>query len=143
MARPFQVTMDAGDPALLAEFWAAALGYQVQPPPPGFADWPQFLEAQGVPRDQWGAASAIVDPEGQRPRIFFQRVPEHKAAKNRVHLDLQAGGGPGVPLDEQRSRVRAEVERLVGLGATAGEEHVALGVHWVVLHDPEGNEFCA
>lgn len=143
MARPFQVTMDAADPTRLAAFWAAALDYEVQPPPPGFASWEDLLESQGVPRDQWGAASAIVDPDGVRPRIFFQRVPEPKAAKNRVHLDMQSGGGPGVPLDEQRRRVKDEVGRLVSLGATEVGEHADLGVYWVVLRDPEGNEFCA
>jgi hypothetical protein len=143
MARPFQVTMDAADPTRLAAFWAAALGYEVQPPPPGFASWEELLESQGVPRDQWGAASAIIDPDGVRPRIFFQRVPEPKAAKNRVHLDLQSGGGPGVPLDEQRRRVQDEVGRLVSLGATEVGEQADLGVYWVVLRDPEGNEFCA
>lgn len=143
MARPFQVTMDATDPTRLAEFWAAALGYQVQPPPPGFTSWPEFLAAQGVPKEDWGAASAIVDADGVRPRFFFQRVPEPKTAKNRVHIDLQAGGGPGVPLEEQRRSVRTEVERLVALGATEVSEHADLGVHWVVMRDPEGNEFCA
>ncbi len=143
MARAFQVTMDATDPARLAQFWAAALSYEVQPPPGDFASWEAFLEAQGVPRDEWGAASAIVDPDGVRPRIFFQRVPEPKTAKNRVHLDLQSGGGPGVPLEEQRRAVRAEVERLVSLGATEVGEQADLGVYWVVMRDPEGNEFCA
>jgi hypothetical protein len=143
VARPFQVTMDAVDPARLAAFWAAALDYEVQPPPAGFASWEEFLRAQGVPREQWGAASAVVDPDGVRPRLFFQRVPEAKAVKNRVHLDLQSGGGPGVPVDEQRSRVRGGVDRLVGLGASEGAEHFEMGVYWVVMQDPEGNEFCA
>jgi len=143
MARPFQVTMDATDPTRLAAFWAAALDYEVQPPPPGYASWEQLLEEQGVPRDQWGAASAIIDPDGVRPRIFFQRVPEPKAAKNRVHLDLQSGGGPGVPVEEQRRSARAEVDRLLSLGATEVSEQADLGVFWVVMQDPEGNEFCA
>lgn len=143
MARPFQVTMDAVDPARLAAFWAAALDYEVQPPPAGFASWDEFLRAQGVPREQWGAASAVVDPDGVRPRLFFQRVPEAKAVKNRVHLDLQSGGGPGVPVEEQRRAVRAEVDRLVALGASEVSEHADLGVVWVVMRDPEGNEFCA
>ena len=143
MARPFQVTMDAVDPARLAAFWAAALDYEVQPPPAGFASWEEFLRAQGVPREQWGAASAVVDPDGVRPRLFFQRVPEAKAVKNRVHLDLQSGGGPRVPVEEQRRAVRAEVDRLVALGASEVSEHADLGVVWVVMRDPEGNEFCA
>lgn len=139
----FQVTFDAADPVRLGEFWAAALGYVVQPPPPGFDDWPAFLAAQGVPEEQWGSANALVDPDEQGPRIFIQRVPEAKTAKNRVHLDLGSGGGTGVPLDEQRERIAAEVQRLEGIGATHVEDRDGLGVAWAVMHDPEGNEFCA
>ena len=136
-----QVAIDCADPARLADFWAAALpGYSVQPPPPGFESWPAFLTAQGVAEERFNDASAVV---GDGPRIFFQRVPEPKTVKNRVHLDLLAGGGPSVPLEEQRARVRAEVERLQGLGAALVEEHEDLGVAWAVLTDPEGNEFCA
>jgi hypothetical protein len=141
---PIQVVIDATDPAALAGFWAAALadrGYAVPRPPGGFADWPAFLAAQGVPEDRWNDASAL-ESEGH-PRIFFQRVPETKTTKNRVHVDLLTGGGPSVPLEEQRARVAAEVARLESLGAVRVEEHTDLGVHWVVMRDPEGNEFCA
>jgi hypothetical protein len=140
---PFQVTFDALDPMELAVFWAAALGYGIQSPPPGYESWPEFLKAQGVPEEQWGSGAALVDPQGRGPRIYLQRVSEHKAAKNRMHLDLGAGGGPRVPTDEQRRRVRSEVARLTALGATFVEEHEELGVVWAVLLDPEGNEFCA
>jgi hypothetical protein len=139
----FQVVFDAADPARLAEFWAAALNYQVQPPPTGFASWEAFLEAEGVPREQWGSASAVVDPRGAGPRLFFQRVPEPKTAKNRVHLDLHAGGGPGEAVEHQRRLVRTAVQRLEGLGATFVDEREELGVVWAVMRDPEGNEFCA
>ncbi len=141
---PVQVVIDAADPAAQARFWAAALaerGYAVPGPPAGFADWPAFLAAHGVPEERWSDASAIEAPG--HPRIFFQRVPEPKTAKNRVHIDLLAGGGPSVPLAEQRERVTAAVARLEGLGATRVAEHTSLGVHWAVLRDPEGNEFCA
>jgi hypothetical protein len=140
-----QIAFDCADPRRLAEFWAAALpGYRVQPPPPGYDSWPAFLAAQGVPEDRWDSASAAVPAQPvDGPRLFFQKVPEPKSAKNRVHLDLHAGGGPSVPLDEQRARVRAEVERLQGLGATFVEQHEDLGVAWAVMTDPEGNEFCA
>ncbi len=140
---PVQVVIDCADPAALAGFWAAALaprGYAVPGPPGGFADWPSFLAAQGVPEDRWNSASAL-EAEGQ-PRIFFQQVPEAKTGKNRLHLDLLGGGGPTVPLDDQRRRVAAEVARLEGLGATRLDEHTDLGVHWVTMQDPEGNEFC-
>jgi hypothetical protein len=136
------VTFDCADPDGLARFWAAALGYQLQDPPPGFATWPEFLTAQGVPEAQWNSASAIVDPAGQGARIFFQQVPEPKQTKNRVHLDVSASGGRGIEGTERRRRVDAEVERLVGLGATQQGPMERLGEHWVVMQDPEGNEFC-
>jgi hypothetical protein len=145
MTRPVQIVMDAAEPARLAEFWVAALadrGYVVPGPPAGMPDWPAFLSSQGVAEELWDAYSAIEDPTGAQPRIFFQRVPEPKTVKNRVHLDLQAGGGPSVPADEQRRRVAAEVERLEALGARRIAEHTELGTHWVVMADPEGNEFC-
>jgi hypothetical protein len=133
-----QIAMDCADPARLAAFWAAALpGYSVQPPPPGFDSWDAFLEAQSVPKELWNSRSAIV---GDGPRLFFQQVPEPKTTKNRVHLDLHAGGGPSVPVAEQRANVRAAVERLTRVGATFVEE---MGVVWAVMADPEGNEFCA
>ena len=142
MATPIQVTFDCADPDRLATFWAAALGYKKQDPPAGYATWPEFLAAQGVPEDRWNAASAIVDPEGSGPRIYFQQVPEPKTVKNRVHLDVNVGGGRDTPDDERRARVNTAVERLLGAGATrlrVGEEH---GEYWVVMQDPEGNEFC-
>jgi hypothetical protein len=141
--RPVQIVFDALDVPALAGFWRAALadrGYQVPGPPPGYDDWPAFLTARGVPRERWDDYTALEVPDGSQPRLFFQRVPEPKTAKNRVHIDLQAGGG-GSP-DEQRARVAAEVTRLESLGATRVEEHTELGVHWVVMRDPEGNEFC-
>jgi hypothetical protein len=136
-----QITFDSIDPAALSAFWAQALpGYALQPPPPGFDSWDAFLEANGVPEENRNDASAIV---GDGPRVFFQKVPEAKSAKNRVHIDLQSGGGPSVPLDEQRARIAKEVERLQALGATVVGEYAEMGVAWTVLRDPEGNEFCA
>ena len=140
---PIQVVIDAADPAALSAFWASALaerGYAVPAPPGDFEDWPAFLTANGVPEERWNDASAI-EAEGH-PRIFFQKVPEAKTVKNRVHVDLLAGGGPSVPVEEQRERVAAEVARLEGLGATRVEDHTDLGTHWTVMRDPEGNEFC-
>ncbi|MDX6199897.1 MAG: hypothetical protein QOJ79_3048 [Actinomycetota bacterium] len=139
-----QVAIDCADPGALAQFWAAALPrYQVQPPPPGFDSWEAFLEEQSVPKEEWNSRSAIVALDSNGPRLFFQRVPEAKTVKNRVHLDLHAGGGPSVPLDEQRAKVRAEVARLQSLGASYVEEREEMGVVWAVMTDPEGNEFCA
>ncbi len=140
---PIQVVFDSADPGALAQFWAEALaprGYTIPGPPGDFADWPAFLSANGVTEEHWNDASAI-EADAQ-PRIFFQKVPEPKAGKNRLHIDLLVGGGPSVPAETQRERVAAEVERLEGLGATRVGEAAGLGVHWWVMQDPEGNEFC-
>ena len=142
MAVPIQVTFDCTDPARLATFWASALGYKIQDPPEGYATWHEFLAAQGVPEEQWNSASAVVDPDGIGARIFFQRVPEPKASKNRVHLDVNVGGPLGTPLEQRRERVASEVERLVREGATKLRAFDERGEHWVVMQDPEGNEFC-
>jgi catechol 2,3-dioxygenase-like lactoylglutathione lyase family enzyme len=140
MAVPIQVTYDCADPDALARFWAGVLGYQLQPPPTGYADWFAFLRERGVPEERWNSASAITDPDGKGPRLFFQQVPESKVAKNRVHLDVNVS--TGLPATERRSRVDAEVERVVGLGASRGEAFEEPGEYWVVMLDPEGNEFC-
>jgi len=87
MATNIQVVFDCADPARLAEFWAVALGYAPQPPPTGFASWQEWLTAQGVPESEWNSANAVIDRDGKGPRIYFQRVPESKVVKNRVHLD--------------------------------------------------------
>ena len=143
MATGIQVVIDCADPDRLARFWADALHYRVQDPPEGFATWPDFLRAQGIPESEWNGASAVVDPDGKGPRVYFQRVPEAKVVKNRVHLDLNVGGGHDAGLEENRRRVDAEVERLSALGATVFRPGVVQnGEYWVVMQDPEGNEFC-
>ena len=138
-----QVVFDCADPARQAAFWSAALGYRLPDPPGGFADWQAWATAQGIPEERWNDFSAIEDPTGTRPRVFFQKVPEGKTAKNRVHLDVGVSGGRGVALEERRRLVDAEVLRLKALGAT--DERGAmerLGEYWVRMNDPEGNEFC-
>jgi hypothetical protein len=140
MAVQVQVVFDAADPAALAEFWAAATGYIVQPPPAGYDSWQAFLAEIGVPEDQWDKASACVDPDGHGPRFFFQKVPEAKAGKNRVHVDIQPGSGQAPA--ERPGVARAEAARLNGLGAPTLREHDELGEFWIVMADPEGNEFC-
>jgi Glyoxalase-like domain len=142
MAHSFQVTIDCADPDRLATFWAAALGYKIQDPPAGFSTWQEFLIAQGVPESEWNSASAIVDPEEKGARIFFQRVPESKSAKNRLHLDVNVGGGISTPLGERRQRVDAEVKGIVALGASVVGPVEKHGEYWVVMKDLEGNEFC-
>ncbi|MFI7427385.1 VOC family protein [Micromonospora sp. NPDC049836] len=143
MARDVQITFDCADPAALAAFWADALGYRLQDPPGDFATWEQALDALGVPPERRNDASAVVDPEGAGPRLFFQRVPEGKQAKNRVHLDVRAA--PGLAGDARMAALEAEAARLVALGATRLSRHEPappLGAGHLVLTDPEGNEFC-
>lgn len=137
MSIGFQVTFDASDPDALARFWAVALDYQLQPPPAGFDSWDAWAEEAGIPPEHRNDMSALVDPQGARPRLLFQRVPEGKTAKNRVHMDVNVSGP-----DHDRSFVLAHMERLVAAGASVVAEHDQRGEFWVVLQDPEGNEFC-
>lgn len=142
MGLEFQVTFDSADPGAHAAFWAEALHYVVQPPPEEFASWDAALDAWGVPPEHRNDGSALVDPDGRGPRVFFQKVPEPKTAKNRVHLDLRAAAG--VPPEERDRTLEAEAVRLVALGARQvrrlepdGENDLC-----IVMQDPEGNEFC-
>lgn len=138
MARTVQVVIDCAGPARLAEFWADALGYVIEPPPEGYASWPDWLTAMGVPEERWDSRSAVVDPEGIGPRLFFQQVPEPKSTKNRVHLDVRVGGRA----EDARALIDAEVARLEGRGATRAWTVDEPLDYTVVLRDPEGNEFC-
>ena len=142
MATRLQVTFDAADPSALAAFWGELIGYVEQDPPEGFDSWEAWAVANDVPREQWGDYAARVDPDGVGPRLYFQRVPEPKTAKNRMHLDLAVSGGRGTPPEEVRRNVAAAVERAVAAGATKVRVVDEGDEHWVVLQDPEGNEFC-
>jgi len=142
VARKVQVAIDCADPAKLSEFWAFALGYRLPDPPGDFATWPDFLRSMGVPESEFNSASAIEDPDGVGPRIFFQRVPESKAGKNRLHLDVNAGGGRGTPEAERAELVDEAVAELIEHGAALVGERAKMGERWVVMQDPEGNEFC-
>ena len=136
-----QVTFDAESPRRLAEFWATALNDRIDPPPEPFRSWPEALAAWGLPPDD-DEVNAIVDPGGFGPRLYFQRVPEEKTGKNRVHLDVGVGRGIADP-DERWAAVAAHVELLVAAGAGILQERRSdFGDHWMVLTDPEGNEFC-
>lgn len=141
--REIQITFDSADPAALSAFWADVLGYRVQDPPPGFDSWEQALEAFGVPPERRNDASAIVDPSGSGPRIFFQRVSEAKVVKNRVHLDVRAA--PGLEGDDRMAALEDEATRLLDLGASRlsrFEPSAPLESGHLVMADPEGNEFC-
>jgi len=143
VARTVQITFDCADPAALCAFWVEVLGYQLQPPPPGFDNWDDFLESVGVPPEARNSRSAALPSEGDGPRLFFQQVPEGKSAKNRVHLDVRAA--PGLEGEQRMAALEAEAERLGALGATRvrrfepGQE---MSAGFIVMADPEGNEFC-
>jgi len=141
VATGVQVVFDCSDPARMASFWSAALHYRLQDPPAGCDSWPRWLTAQGIPESEWNSASAVVDPDGLGPRIYFQRVPEGKMVKNRVHLDLNVGGPRTAPPEERRRRIDAEVERLVALQARKVKTLEERGEYFVNMLDPEGNEF--
>ncbi|MFO7250818.1 MAG: VOC family protein [Actinomycetes bacterium] len=151
MSRRIQITFDCHDPRALSIFWREVLGY-VHPAPPGvelpegadpLAAWDEFLARIGVPEEERNARSAIEDPEERGPRIFFQRVPEGKEVKNRVHLDVRVA--PGLQGEERMAALQAECDRLVALGAKRIRRHdprPPLDAGHIVMADPEGNEFC-
>ncbi|MEO5746268.1 MAG: VOC family protein [Terracoccus sp.] len=144
MPASYQLVIDCTSPEPLARFWAEALHYVIAPPPPGFSSWDDWYRSVGVPEDELGTgADRIEDPNGEGPRIWFQVVSEKKTIKNRIHIDVNAGGGRGWPIETRREKVEAEVARLVSLGArrlpTIDDE--GLDHYAVALLDPEGNEF--
>ena len=142
MAYTVQIVFDCIDPDGLSKFYAEALHYKLQDPPEGFKTWEEALTAWMVPVEEWNSASAIVDPEGKGPRIYFQQMDTPKQGKNRVHIDVNASGGGKVPLEERTKRVRLEVERLTNLGAKVQREWAEENEFWTVMLDPEGNELC-
>ena len=105
------VTFDCADPRRLSAFWSEVTGYHP------------------VAAEEDFAALSAPDHRGVRG-ILFWRVPEPKAAKSRMHVDLATKS----PEDE--------IERLVALGATKVERREDNGTNWTVMLDPEGNEFC-
>jgi hypothetical protein len=122
--KPLQVTFDCTEPVRVARFWAEALGYE--------ADYD----------DEQDDCAAAADPHGVGPRLYFQRVPEAKVVKNRVHLDIRVV--TGLVGDERLATLEAECDRLLALGATRVRLLVADGVNesCLVMQDVEGNEFC-
>jgi|HubBroStandDraft_6_1064221.scaffolds.fasta_scaffold177197_1 hypothetical protein len=138
--KQIQVTFDCAEPERVARFWCEVLGYVVPPPPQGFATWDDFDRA--LPPEQQGSAFACLDPSGAGPRLFFQRVPEGKVVKNRLHLDVRVG--TGLVGDERLAALEAECARLVPLGAVRVRLLPADGDNesCLVMQDIEGNEFC-
>jgi hypothetical protein len=136
--RGVQVTFDAADPHRLARWWADLLHYQIEDSDSlvtrlladGAVAETEVVRIDG--RLFLADAVAASDPERRGPRMFFQRVPEAKSAKNRVHLDVPVEAGQ---LDD-------EVRRLVALGATLTGYNTYPGHRSAVMRDPEGNEFC-
>lgn len=140
----YQLVIDCADPHRQAHFWAAALGYELAPPPVGFATWDDYYRDLGLPDEYLtGGADRISDPQGGGPAIWFHVVDDAKVGKNRLHIDIHASGDRTDPIQTRKKRVDAEADRLVGLGATRtvvmyqeGINHYAVG-----MKDPEGNEF--
>jgi catechol 2,3-dioxygenase-like lactoylglutathione lyase family enzyme len=142
MTVPWGITIDCADPARLAEFWREALGYVEAPVPEGYGSWEEWLVRWEVPRDEWNDLAYLVDPQGAGPTISFLKVPEAKVVKNRLHIDVKAGGRDK-PQEIRWPRVTETVQRLRDAGATVLQQHDVAGVpSHVVMADPEGNEFC-
>ena len=141
----FQLTIDCHDPALLSKFWAQALGYLPVPPAePDTTWWKLYRHRLG---DREAFDDRIFDPDGLRPPIWFQEVPEPKSGKNRLHLDLYpTGRDRSLTFARRVEIVDAKVAELVELGATiqrtTRDDDPGDPSYFVVLQDPEGNEFC-
>ena len=120
------------------------MGYRIEPPPADFATWDEALDAWGVPPEHRNDRSAAAPPEGMSgPRLFFQKVPEGKSAKNRVHLDVRAA--PGLQGDARMQALQAEADQLAAHGARIVrrvEPDGRLEAGFIWMEDPEGNEFC-
>jgi hypothetical protein len=141
----FQLTIDCNDPPRIARFWEQALGYVRTPPAEPPTTWAEhYLSRLG---DAPEFDDRLFDPDGVRPPLWFQGVPEGKAGKNRLHLDLYpTGRDNSLSIERRVEIVDTEVARLEGLGATVlrrerWDEDAESG-YFVTLQDPEGNEFC-
>ena len=139
MAYDVQIAIDCSSPHSLADWWAQAMGWEVEPQDEAFIR--RMVDEGHATEDQttrhrgslvWAGGAAIRSPDPGRPRILFQTAPETKTVKNRVHLDVRVGN------DEREN----EVARLIGMGATELWRASQGPTWWVTLADPEGNEFC-
>src|SRR3954465_6403644 len=136
--RKIQVTFDCAEPERVARFWCEVLGYVVPPPPEGFADWADY--ERSLPPERQGSGFVCQDPSGLGPRLYFQRVPEGKVVKNRVHLDVRVG--TGLVGEERLAALEAECARLVPLGALHMQTLYDGTDSCIPMQDIEGNEFC-
>ena len=139
MAADVQIVIDSADPHGLADWWAEALGWQVEPQDEAFIR--RMVESGAASTEDttthrgalvWRTGAALNSPDPGRPRVLFQQVPEAKTVKNRVHLDVHVGA----------ERREDEVARLLGMGATELHRASQGPFEWVTLADPEGNELC-
>ena len=126
VSRLTELSIDCHDPDRLADFWAAVLDWVVLDREPGLVEIGPEREGGD------GALLAAVRRGPVPPTLFLAAVPEGKVAKNRVHFDVS-------PVDRSRDE---EVERILALGATRADVGQTGEETWVVLADPEGNEFC-
>jgi hypothetical protein len=138
MAKRVGVVIDCRDPGTLGRFWQAALEYVERPPPPGYDSWAAYDAEHGGGGDADGYH--LVDPDGVGPTLFFQPVPEPKTGKNRVHLDVRVSGDG--PFEQRWQRIQDGVAPMVALGATVLRRVDDPDDCFIVLADPEGNEFC-
>ena len=141
----WQLTINANDPARLARFWAQALGYQPMPPSEPATTWHAHYRSRLGTEDTFD--DRLFDPDGLRPPIWFQQVPETRAGTNRLHLDLYpTGRDTSLPQERRIAIVEATVAELVAAGAgvtrRTQDDDPEDSVYYVVMHDPEGNEFC-
>ena len=139
MALDVQIAIDCTSPHDLADWWAQALGWQVEVQDERFIL--RMMEEGHASEEHtvrhrgalvWKSATALRSPDAGRPRMLFQHVPEAKTVKNRLHLDVHVGP----------ERREAEVARLIASGATELWRASQGPYEWVTLADPEGNEFC-
>lgn len=143
MTYKINVVFDCADPDRLARFWMIALpGYAFPTEPPdGFATWEEWADAHQIPQEQRNTARTIVDhAHPDRPDIFFLKVPEPKTVKNRVHLDVKVGAGR--PEAQRRERIEQTAARLTEAGGAVLRRVDDAEGFWLVMRDPEGNEFC-
>jgi Glyoxalase-like domain len=141
----WQLTINANDPPRLAQFWAHALGYQPAPPAEPDTTWNSLYRSRLG--EAAGFEDRLFDPTGLRPPLWFQKVPESKAGINRLHLDLYpTGRDRALSMARRIEIVEAKVSELVGFGASVErrtqDDDPDDPVYFVVMHDPEGNEFC-